>query len=80
MSDTLIVCENCGKKFRLPETFKSPKAKCTQCGSAIDVAGQRAAASARAAKPAPAPASAPAPRAEAPKPAPARPAAAKPAA
>lgn len=80
MSDSLIVCENCGKKFRLPETFKSPKAKCTQCGSAIDVAGQRAAASAPAAKPAPAPAPAPAPRAEAPKPAPARPAAAKPAA
>lgn len=80
MSESLIVCENCGKKFRLPETYKSPKAKCTQCGSAIDVAGQRAAASAPAPKPAPAPAPAPAPKAEAPKPAPARPAAAKPAA
>lgn len=76
MSDALIVCENCGKKFRLPETYKSPKAKCTQCGSAIDVAGQRAAASAPAAKPTPAPA----PRTEPPKPAPARPPAAKPAA
>ena len=64
MSDAPIVCENCGKKFRLPETFKSPKAKCTQCGSAIDVAGQRAAAAAP----------------PAPKPAASRPASAKPAA
>ncbi len=78
MSDALIVCENCGKKFRLPETYKSPKAKCTQCGSAIDVAGQRAAASAPAAKPAPV--TKPAVGADAPKPAAPRPAAAKPAA
>lgn len=38
-----IVCENCGAKYRLPETFKSPKAKCKKCGSMIDVAGQRSA-------------------------------------
>jgi len=39
-----IVCDNCGAKYRLPETFTNTKAKCKQCGSAIDVAVQRHAA------------------------------------
>jgi hypothetical protein len=49
-----IVCDNCGAKYRLPETFTGAKAKCKQCNSAIDVAAQRAAAQAPAAAAAPA--------------------------
>ena|SRR5204863_3929321 len=36
-----IVCDNCGAKYKLPETFSGPQAKCQKCGSAIDVARQR---------------------------------------
>src|SRR5689334_19564063 len=36
-----IVCDNCGAKYRLPESFQNATAKCKQCGSQIDVAGQR---------------------------------------
>ena len=36
-----IVCDNCGVKYRLPETFTGSSAKCKQCGSSIDVAAQR---------------------------------------
>src|SRR5262249_61989221 len=49
-----IVCDNCGAKYRLPETFSGAKAKCKQCNSAIDVAAQRAAAQAPAAAATPA--------------------------
>ncbi|MDP6929145.1 MAG: hypothetical protein QF412_05525 [Planctomycetota bacterium] len=38
-----IVCENCGARYRLPETFKSDSAKCKKCGAMIDVAAQRTA-------------------------------------
>jgi len=36
-----IVCDNCGAKYRLPESFQNATAKCKQCGSQIDVASQR---------------------------------------
>ncbi|MCA8973105.1 MAG: TIGR00266 family protein, partial [Planctomycetes bacterium] len=60
MSTIQITCDNCGAKYKLPESFSSPKAKCQKCGSVIDVASQRdvaeeaptAAAAAAAAKPA----------------------------
>ena len=39
-----ITCENCGAKYKLPETFKGSQAKCQKCGSVIDVAKQRDAA------------------------------------
>jgi hypothetical protein len=39
-----ITCDNCGAKYKLPETFKGAQAKCQKCGSVIDVAAQRAAA------------------------------------
>lgn len=38
-----ITCDNCGAKYKLPETFDKPQAKCQKCGSVIDVARQRAA-------------------------------------
>ena len=45
MSSVLqVVCANCGAKYKLPESFQKPQAKCTKCGSTIDVAAQRAAA------------------------------------
>jgi hypothetical protein len=44
MSVIQIVCDNCGAKYKLPESFSAPKAKCKKCGSAIDVNGQRSAA------------------------------------
>jgi hypothetical protein len=40
-----ITCDNCGAKYKLPETFTGSQAKCQKCGSVIDVAKQRAAAS-----------------------------------
>ncbi len=46
MSTIQIQCDNCGAKYKLPESFSSPKAKCQKCGSVIDVASQRAAAEA----------------------------------
>ncbi|MBK8100098.1 MAG: hypothetical protein IPK26_23595 [Planctomycetes bacterium] len=52
MSALQIVCDNCGAKYRLPETFAGDKAKCKQCGSVIDVAAQRGGATAAAAAPA----------------------------
>lgn len=52
MSLLQIVCDNCGAKYRLPETFTGSSAKCKQCGSSIHVAAQRAAAAAPAAAPA----------------------------
>lgn len=42
MSFLPITCDNCGAKFKLPENFAGAKAKCSKCGSAIDVAKQRA--------------------------------------
>lgn len=39
-----ITCDNCGAKYKLPETFKGAQAKCQKCGSVIDVQKQRAAA------------------------------------
>ena len=41
-----ITCDNCGAKYKLPETFKGNQAKCQKCGSVIDVAKQRDAAEA----------------------------------
>lgn len=40
-----ITCDNCGAKYKLPETFKGSQAKCQKCGSVIDVQKQRAATS-----------------------------------
>lgn len=77
MSLLQIVCDNCGAKYRLPETFTGSSAKCKQCGSSINVAAQRDAAAAPAAAPAaakPARAGASAARPAAAKPASARPA------
>jgi hypothetical protein len=54
MSALPIVCDNCGAKYRLPESFSGDKAKCKQCGSVIDVAAQKAAAAAPPPKAAPA--------------------------
>ncbi len=42
MSLPPIVCQNCGAKYKLPESFTSDKAKCKACGAVIDVAAQRA--------------------------------------
>lgn len=36
-----ITCDNCGAKYKLPETFTGSQAKCQKCGSVIDVAKQR---------------------------------------
>ena len=58
MSVLAIACDNCGAKYRLPESFSGDKATCQKCGSVIDVAAQRKAAAA------------PAPAAAAPKEAP----------
>jgi hypothetical protein len=57
-----IACDNCGAKYKLPETFQGKQAKCQKCGSVIEVQKQREAASAAAAAPAskPAPAARPA--------------------
>ncbi|GAB4161143.1 MAG: hypothetical protein Fur0037_27850 [Planctomycetota bacterium] len=44
MAQLQIVCDNCGAKYRLPETFTGPRAKCKQCQGVIDVASQREAA------------------------------------
>jgi hypothetical protein len=41
-----IVCTNCGAKYKLPDGFKRDAAKCTACGTSIDVASQRAGAGA----------------------------------
>ena len=38
-----ITCDNCGAKYKLPESFKGHQAKCQKCGSVIDVAMQRSA-------------------------------------
>jgi len=56
MSDLQIVCDNCGAKYRLPASFSGDRAKCQKCGSAIDVAAQKALATAPAVAPAAAPA------------------------
>lgn len=42
MSTLSITCDNCGSKWKLPESFSGATAKCQKCGSAIDVARQRA--------------------------------------
>lgn len=50
-----ITCDNCGAKYKLPESFPGTQAKCQKCQSIIDVAKQRAAAqggTSEAAKPA----------------------------
>ena len=41
MSVLQIVCQNCGAKYKLPESFQGDKAKCKACGAVIDVAAQR---------------------------------------
>ncbi len=55
-----ITCDNCGAKYKLPETFTGTQAKCQKCGSVIDVQKQRAAAAAPAAATTPAAAAKPA--------------------
>jgi hypothetical protein len=49
-----ITCDNCGAKYKLPETFTGSQAKCQKCGSVIDVQKQRAAAGSGTAASAPA--------------------------
>jgi hypothetical protein len=44
MTALSITCDNCGAKYKLPESFTGAQAKCQKCGSVIDVARQRAAA------------------------------------
>ncbi|MFO1052266.1 MAG: hypothetical protein U1F36_08635 [Planctomycetota bacterium] len=73
MSVLQIVCQNCGAKYKLPESFQADKAKCKECGTAIDVAAQRKSGAA-------APAAVAAPTKTAPATAKARPAEARPAA
>lgn len=63
MSTLPITCDNCGAKYKLPESFAGSHAKCQKCGSVIDVQKQRGGTGAPAAA----------------KPAAARPAAARPA-
>jgi hypothetical protein len=41
MTVTPITCDNCGAKYKLPETFTGSQAKCQKCGSVIDVQKQR---------------------------------------
>lgn len=65
MSFLQIACDNCGAKYKLPETFSGTKAKCQKCGSVIDVAAQRASASAPTASAAAKPAAAARPAAAA---------------
>lgn len=77
-----IACDNCGAKYKLPETFTGKQAKCQKCGSVIEVQKQRDAASAAAAAPAAKPAAAARPAVDRSKPAAAeaaKPAAARPA-
>lgn len=64
MSVLAITCDNCGAKYRLPETFQGDKAKCQKCSSVIDVAAQRKALAAPAAAPAPKPTAVPAAKKE----------------
>jgi type II secretory pathway pseudopilin PulG len=33
----VIACANCGAKFKLPDSFTSPKAKCKSCGAVIEI-------------------------------------------
>jgi hypothetical protein len=49
-----IVCDNCGAKYKLPESFTASQSKCQKCGSVINVDAQRQPAStaSAAAKPA----------------------------
>lgn len=69
MTVLAITCDNCGAKYKLPESFTGSQAKCQKCGSVIDVARQRAAASSPAAGPATAARPAPAKPAAAARPA-----------
>ncbi|MBL9079463.1 MAG: hypothetical protein JNL08_18315 [Planctomycetes bacterium] len=55
-----ITCDNCGAKYKLPESFPGTQAKCQKCGSVIDVARQRAAAAGGTAAASPAAAAKPA--------------------
>ena len=36
-----VQCQNCGAKYKIPETFQSDSAKCKACGSVIDVKAAR---------------------------------------
>jgi len=36
-----IVCDNCGAKYKLPESFTGSQSKCQKCGSVIAVDAQR---------------------------------------
>lgn len=53
-----ITCDNCGAKYKLPDTFTGSQAKCQKCGSVIDVQKQRQTASSGSAPAAAAPAAA----------------------
>jgi hypothetical protein len=41
MSNLPAQCQNCGAKYKIPETFKGSKAKCKACGGVIDVEAAR---------------------------------------
>ena len=45
MAHLAIQCQNCGAKYKLPETFAGDFAKCKACGSKIDVKAARSASS-----------------------------------
>jgi hypothetical protein len=43
MAHLPVQCQNCGARYKIPETFKSDSAKCKGCGTMIDVKAARAA-------------------------------------
>ena len=42
MAHLPVQCQNCGARYKIPDSFKSDKAKCKACGNMIDVAAARA--------------------------------------
>jgi len=66
-----IVCDNCGAKYKLPESFTGSQSKCQKCGSviAVDAQRQQASTASAAARPATGAKPAVARSAEAPRPA-----------
>lgn len=41
MANTPVQCQNCGARYKIPDTFAGASAKCKKCGSMIDVASAR---------------------------------------
>ena len=48
MAHLSIQCQNCGAKYKIPETFTGDRAKCKACGNVIDVKASREAATTQA--------------------------------